>query len=965
MAEHDTNEPTKNQQADDYRGSVHLPQTTFPMKASLPEREPKTAAFWEEHRIYEKAVAQNAGREKFVLHDGPPYANGHIHNGHILNKVLKDMVVKYMNMSGRQCEFIPGWDCHGLPIELKTEEQLGSKKREMDKVAIRRACRAYAEKFIDIQRNEFKRMGILARWDEPYLTMNYAYEADIVRELAKVVRGGYLKRGKKPVYWCTKDHTALAEAEVEYEDHVSPSIHVAFPLISDLPGGRLPGKKAGLVIWTTTPWTLPANLAICVHPEVTYLAYDLKGRVLVVAQDLLTAFLTEIAPDELAVREVEVGNTSADAVQKPSLSVAALKDPTRILCYFKGSELEGLKYRHVLNGRENPVICGDHVTTDSGTGLVHTAPGHGAEDYDVGRKYGLDVLSPVDAHGRYTDEAGDELKGMSITDANPVIIQKLVDLGVLLSDPKATISHSYPCCWRCKKPVIFRATPQWFISMAHNNLRQRALDEVEKVTWIPQWGHNRIHGMLEARPDWCISRQRAWGVPIPVFYCEKCDEPVIDADIMEKAADLFEKESADAWFAHPAEDFLGEGFKCPKCGHAHFRKESDILDVWFDSGTSFAAVAEREKNLGLPVDLYLEGADQHRGWFHSTLLLALMSHGKSPYKSVLTHGFVVDGQGRKMSKSLGNFVLPEKTLKDMGAEILRLWVASADYRDDIRLSPKILASMGESYRKIRNTFRFALGNLFDFDPKKDAVSEDKMRLVDRWALAKMREAAAKIRRAYESYDFHVVFHTAVDLCAVDLSAVYFDVLKDRLYTAGKNSPERRSAQTALHSILMDLLRLLAPMTSFTAEEAYACLPHKEAESVFLTGMPEGEIREGDAELLNRFEALFAVRSEVQKALEASRREKVIGSSLEAAVTVAAPEAVLKLLEAEKDHLCEFFIVSGVTLAKAPEGQEAASVTVRRAPGAKCPRCWTYSEAIDETHPVCPKCARALNDSFNK
>ena len=574
----------------------------------------------------------------------------------------------------------------------------------------------------------------------------------------------------------------------------------------------------------------------------------------------------------------------------------------------------------------------------------------------MGRKYGLEVLSPVDAHGRYTDEAGDELKGMSIQEANPVIIQKLVDLGVLLSDPEATISHSYPCCWRCKKPVIFRATPQWFISMTHNDLRQRALDEVEKVSWIPQWGHNRIHGMLEARPDWCISRQRAWGVPIPVFYCEKCGEAVLSPEVMEKAADVFEKESADAWFARPAEDFLGEGFKCPKCGHTHFEKEKDILDVWFDSGTSFAAVAEREENLGLPVDLYLEGADQHRGWFHSTLLLALMSHGKSPYKSVLTHGFVVDGQGRKMSKSLGNFVLPEKTLKDMGAEILRLWVASADYRDDIRLSPKILASMGESYRKLRNTFRFALGNLFDFDPKADAVPEEKMLPIDRWALATMRRAAAKIRRAYEAYEFHTVFHTAVDLASVELSAVYFDILKDRLYTAGKNSLTRRSAQTALHSILMDLLRLLAPMTSFTCEEAYACLPHKEAESVFLTGMPSGEAHAGDEELLTHFDALFAVRSEVQKALETARRDKLIGSSLEAAVTLTAPEKTFELLNGEKDHLSEIFIVSKVTLEKG----DALRVAVSRAPGQKCPRCWTYSEAIDEAHPVCPKCERALD-----
>lgn len=960
MAAKQDNAEQKNN-GNDYRGSVHLPKTAFPMKASLPEREPKQIARWDELRVYERMIEKNekAGAPRFVFHDGPPYANGHIHYGTILNKVLKDMVVKYANMSGKLCDFVPGWDCHGLPIELKTEESLGSKKRDMDKVELRRACRAYAERFIDIQRDEFKRMGVLARWSEPYLTMNYSYEAAIVRELAGVAEGGYLKRGKKPVYWCVKDHTALAEAEVEYEDHASPSIHVAFPLASPLPDGKLDGRTAELVIWTTTPWTLPANLAICVHPEVTYLAYDLKGRVLVVAQDLLASFLAEIAPDELAMREIEVGNTSTDAVQKPSLSVAALKDPSRILCYFQGKQLEGLTYRHVLNGRVNPVILGEHVTTESGTGLVHTAPGHGAEDYDVGRKYGLEVLSPVDAQGRYTEEAGETLAGMQIFEANPKIIDALVEKNALLSDPKATISHSYPCCWRCKKPVIFRATPQWFISLSHADLRQRALDEVERVEWIPKWGRNRIHGMLAARPDWCVSRQRAWGVPITVFYCEACDEAVVDPAVMRRVADVFEKEGADAWFTHPAEDFLGADYACPKCGHTHFSKESDILDVWFDSGVSFAAVAGQEKNMGLPVDLYLEGADQHRGWFHSTLLIALMTRGHAPYKSVLTHGFVVDGQGKKMSKSLGNFVPPEKNLKELGAEILRLWVASADYRDDIRVSQQILAGMTESYRKLRNTFRYALGNLCDFDPATDAVRESDLLPIDRWALARMRAATVKIRKAYESADFHIVFHTAVDLCAVDLSAVYFDILKDRLYTAGKTSLERRSAQTALRSILVDLLRLLAPMLSFTCEEAYGHLPHKSEESVFLTGMPEAVQAPGDEALLAEFDRLFAVRAEVQKALEKARQDKLIGSSLEASVAIAASGETADLLERNQAHLEALFIVSRVTLTQAADASAPLSVEVSRAPGSKCPRCWTYCEAIDETHPVCPKCARAL------
>ncbi|MDR0965091.1 MAG: isoleucine--tRNA ligase [Myxococcales bacterium] len=938
MAADNTNNPkdgggnTNGNGGNDYRDSVLLPKTAFPMKASLAEREPKQIEAWQASRVYEQMIARNEKAERYVFHDGPPYANGHIHYGHILNKVLKDMVVKYANMSGKLCEFIPGWDCHGLPIELKTEEGLGSKKREMSKVEIRQACRAYAQKFVDIQREEFKRIGVFARWDEPYLTMNYGYEADIVRQLAAIAEGGYLMRGKKPVYWCIKDHTALAEAEVEYEDHTSPSIYVAFPLVSPLPEGKLAGQKIELVIWTTTPWTLPANLAIAVHPEVTYVAYELDdSRVVIVAKDLLSAFLTAIG--------------------------AAQFDPSKILATFQGKELEGLSYRHVLNGRENPVILGEHVTTETGTGLVHTAPGHGAEDFDVGRKYCLDVFSPVDGSGRYTEEAGDWLVGMQIFEANPKIIEKLVEIKALLSDPTASITHSYPCCWRCKRPVIFRATPQWFISMAHRDLRQRALDEVEKVQWIPKWGKNRIHGMLAARPDWCVSRQRAWGVPIPVFYCDACDEAVVDSTVMHRVADVFDEEGADAWFARPAEDFLGKNFKCPKCGGTHFHKENDILDVWFDSGASFAAVAGREPHLGLPVDLYLEGADQHRGWFHSTLLIALMTRGEAPYRSVLTHGFVVDGQGKKMSKSIGNFVSPEKNLKELGAEILRLWVAASDYRDDIRVSPQILTGMTESYRKLRNTFRYALGNLADFDPSADSIDESQMLPIDRWALARMRKATIKIREAYESANFHVVFHTAVDLCAVDLSAIYFDVLKDRLYTAGKRSLERRSAQSALHSILMDLLRLLAPMLSFTCEEAYGHLPHKKENSVFLTGMPKPTPTDGDEAILAEFEKLFAIRAEVQKALEQARQNKLIGSSLEAAVTLTASGAAAELLERNLGQLEALFIVSKVSVKRGEDGD--LSVDVTSAPGTKCPRCWTYSEAIDANHPVCPKCAKAL------
>jgi isoleucyl-tRNA synthetase len=947
----------------DYKSTVNLPKTDFPMKASLPQREPKQLARWAEIKVYEKLIERNEGKPLFVFHDGPPYANGQIHQGHVLNKVLKDIVVKYANMSGKQAEFIPGWDCHGLPIELKSEEELGGKKRGLSKVEIRKACRAYAQRFVDIQREGFKRLGVLARWDNPYLTMSYDYEASILRELARFAARGSLMRGKKPVYWCIKDHTALAEAEVEYEDHTSPSIYVAFPLRDELPSPALKGRKAELVIWTTTPWTLPANLAICAHPQVSYLAYDLNGRILVVAKDLLASFLSEVAPNELAVKAVKVGNTSADAKPDPEASVAALKDPKKILAYFDGKSLEGLHYTHVLNGRECPVILGEHVTTDTGTGLVHTAPGHGAEDYDAGRKYGLDTLSPVDASGHFTAEAG-EFAGQQIFEANPKIVQKLVDLKVLLSDPSATITHSYPHCWRCKKPVIFRATPQWFISMSQNDLRKKALAEIDRVRWIPRWGRERIFGMISTRPDWCISRQRTWGVPIAVFYCEKCDEALVDPAIMERAAKAFETEGADAWWTHDQAEFLA-GAKCPKCGSDKFRKEEDILDVWFDSGTSFAAVAAKRPHMHLPADLYLEGSDQHRGWFHSALLCSVGTRDTAPYKAVLTHGFVVDGEGKKMSKSLGNAVSPEKILKEMGAEILRLWVASADYRDDIRMSKQILDGLAEGYRKIRNTLRYALGNLADFDPATDSVPDEKLLPIDRWARARMAQFVAKVRKSYEDYEFHAVYHAAIDLCAVDLSAIYFDILKDRLYTAGKSSLARRSAQTVLHSILMDLLQLLAPIMSFTCDEAYFCLPSRKEESIFLTGMPEAKPLPGDEALLAEFEKLFAVRAEAQKALEAARREKLIGSSLEAQVTLTAEGELGELLKKWACELPGLLIVSKASLApKAPEGAVKAAglplqLKVERAPGQKCPRCWTYSEAIDGQHPVCPKCTEAL------
>ncbi|MFO0582348.1 MAG: isoleucine--tRNA ligase [Anaeromyxobacter sp.] len=944
----------------DYKETVNLPQTGFAMKANLPQREPEILRGWEETAIFQRVVAQNAARpgaKRYVLHDGPPYANGDIHIGHALNKILKDIVVRYRNQKGEAADYVPGWDCHGLPIELKVDKELGKAKRDMDRPAIIEACRKYAQKWIDKQRESFKRLGVSGRWATPYLTMSRGYEAAIVRALAKAAAKGFLYRGKKPVYWCVTDRTALAEAEVEYEDHTSPSIHVAFDLVDPLPDPKLAGRKARLVIWTTTPWTLPANLAVAAHPDFTYVAYDLKGTVVVVAKDLLAAFLEACAPDELAVKSVPVPHSpEAHAASTGGGAVSAehLVDPKRILAYLEGKDLEGLKYRHPFMDRTSPVILGDHVTLEAGTGLVHTAPGHGAEDYVVGLKYGLEILNPVDGAGRFTPEAG-KYAGKKIFETNPEIVADLHASGHLLSDPKASLKHSYPHCWRCHNPVVFRATDQWFVSLEHDDLRRKSLAEIRKVSWVPKWGEERIHGMIENRPDWCISRQRTWGVPIPVFYCEGCDEALVSPTAMERVAAAFEEEGIEAWYRRAPADFT-KGEKCPKCGKDAFRREQDILDVWWDSGVSWFAVAERE-GMGVPVDLYLEGSDQHRGWFHSSLLTSVAIHGAAPYKAVLTHGFVLDENGRPMSKSAGNGTTPEEIINKYGADVLRLWVSASDYRDDVALSPQILAGLAEGYRKIRNTIRYALGNLHGFDPAKDAVKVEDMEPIDRWALGRLAAWDEKVKQAYEEYEFHVAYHATTQFCSVDLSAVYFDVLKDRLYTWKKDGKARRSAQTALWIIAQDLLRLLAPVLSFTASEAWEFLPGKTAESVFLAGLPDRKAP-ADAEALEaRYGRLLEVRALVQGKLEEARRAKLIGSGLEAMVTVKADGETKELLEANLAELPGIFIVSKVVLADGPLGAEVA-----RAPGQKCDRCWMFTEDVGKApaHPtVCGKCAEAL------
>jgi isoleucyl-tRNA synthetase len=954
----------------EYKDTLNLPRTDFPMKGNLAQLEPRLLRWWEENRIYGKLLSRNAAAERFVFHDGPPYANGHLHAGHAVNKILKDIVVKYQNLTGRLCDFIPGWDCHGLPIEQAVEKQLKEKKidkRTLSRDQFLERCREYALEFIDIQRQEFKRMGVFARWDEPYMTLSFDYEAQEIRELATFARKGFLYRRKKPVYWCLTDHTALAEAEVEYEEHTSPSVYVAFDAVGDL-SKRWPllaGKRVGFAIWTTTPWTLPANLAIAVHPRLEYAFYQLGDRAICVAKDLLPRVLSEVAPDLLGTKRADLrGETGA-------AEPAALVDPARILACTQGSDLAGLQYRHPLYDRLGPIVLGEHVTLEQGTGLVHTAPGHGQEDYEIGIANGLEVYSPIRDDGRFDETVGPKLAGKKVFEANPLIVAWLAEVGALLNSPSDRLRHSYPHCWRCHNPVIFRATHQWFIAVDHRDFRRKALAEIDRVQWIPKWGRDRIYGMLENRPDWCISRQRQWGVPIPMALCEACGGAVISAEMMETVARAVEKEGAGAWYRTPVTEFLPPGVTCPDCGKSQFRRETDILDVWFDSACSFAAVAEKRPTLGLPIDLYLEGSDQHRGWFHSSLLVGVGTRGRSPYLSCLTHGFTVDAEGRKMSKSLGNIVTTEAMINKHGAEIVRLWVASADYRDDIRLSEQILKGLAEGYRRIRNTIRYALSNLYDFDPSRHSVPPERLLPLDQWARARMGELIQRVRRAYDEYEFHLVYHPVVDFCAMDLSAIYFDILKDRLYTAGTESEKRRSAQTVLYETARDLLRLLAPVMSFTAEEAWQLLPGSKTESVFLAGFPS-PAASASAELLSTFERLFELRSEVQKLLEAARRDKLIGSSLEARVLFSAEGSALEFLKEHQAELPALLIVSQVGVSPTPAaGAQPLTLSgevwhgskvlaeVKRALGQKCPRCWTYDEVVGRTSDVCLKCTESL------
>lgn len=921
----------------DYKNTLNLPVTDFPMKGNLPQREPDMLAGWQKNDLYGKLAAAGQGKPRYVLHDGPPYANGHIHIGHALNKILKDIILKSKRMQGFDAPYVPGWDCHGLPIELQVEKNLGSKKHETTKLQMRKQCREYAEKFVKIQRDEFERLGVIGDWDRPYLTLTHDYEGITARELARFAENGGLYKGKKPVHWCSSCVTALAEAEVEYADKTSPSIYVKFLLQDDISAAvpALAGKKVSLVIWTTTPWTIPANLAVALHPELDYVALETGDEVLVVADGLKDAFL------------------AATGLQGSAIAT------------FRADILYKKRCKHPFYDRDSIILLGEHVTLDAGTGCVHTAPGHGQEDYELGLAEGLDIYNPVDNRGRYIQSL-EFFGGMFVFDANTAVVEKLQEVGALLG--LGTVEHSYPHCWRCKKPIIFRATEQWFISMEKNGLRKKAMEEIDRVSWVPKWGRERIHGMIENRPDWCISRQRSWGVPITAFYCTECGEILADGRTMHHVADLFMEAGSDIWYEKEAAELLPPGTVCPKCGKQAFEKEMDILDVWFDSGVSHAAVLENRPELGSPANMYLEGSDQHRGWFHSSLLASVGTRGTAPYTEVLTHGFVVDGSGRKMSKSVGNVVAPEEVIKKYGAEILRLWVAAQDYRDDVRISQEILTRLAEAYRRIRNTCRYLLGNLSDFDPATDMVPLGQMTELDRWALHQLEELKEKVLAAYNEYEFHILYHAVNGFCTVEMSAFYLDIIKER-YTSRKDSPERRSAQTVMYLVLESLVRLMAPVLSFTADELWGYMPKRAEESVHLASFPEFHPEWKDDALVERWARIMAVRSDVSKALEQARVQKTIGHSLDAAVTLAAEPELLAFLKEYAGELATVFIVSKVELAEGiagdcyeAEGVKGLKIAVSAAPGEKCERCWHYDEQIggDSEHPtLCPKCVAAV------
>jgi len=977
----------------DLKKTINLPKTGFSQKANLTQSEPARLEKWSRLGLYRLIRRGSEGREKFILHDGPPYANADIHLGTAMNKILKDFIVKSRTMMGYDTPYVPGYDCHGLPIEQHLEralEKKGKKKSDLSVESFRRACREHAENALKSQTRDFKRLGILGEWDDPYLTMSNHYEAETARMFARFVERGYVYKGARPVYWCIRDQTALAEAEVEYHRHTSPSVYVKFPLQSDpaLIDPALAGRKVFVLIWTTTPWTLPANLGIAVHPDFEYSAFEHGDEVYIVASELVEAVAAKC---DLVEREAEGERITP-----------------KVLARFQGTKLDRLECRHAWLDRASLLMVGEHVTlggeadaeteldvseaqkkpTDSkaGTGCVHTAPGHGHDDFVIGKRYGLEIYCPVDNAGRFTPEV-EHFSGQRVFDANDPIVEFMRQRGVLLFSEK--YEHRYPHCWRCKNPVIFRATPQWFISMdrAHrdlvekdedgrdrsnftdnlpessfSSLRSAALEEIDRVNWIPAWGVDRMRNMLKGRPDWCVSRQRVWGVSIPVFYCAKCNEAVADPAVIGHVADIFEKESGDAWYTRDALELLPPGYTCKGCGAQEWSKETDILDVWFDSGCSSIAVLENREELRWPADVYIEGGDQFRGWFNSSLMVGIAARDRAPYKTVITHGWTLDAQGRAMHKSAGNAVEPEKVIKQSGAEIIRLWSASSNYFDDMRASEEILQRVTDGYRKLRNTARFALGNLYGFDPERDSVPVEQMEEIDRWALAELDRVITRVLAAYQAYEFHSVYHALYNFATVTLSARYFDIIKDRLYTFAPRNKSRRSAQTALLRIGDALARMLAPILVFTADEIWENLPNRTEPSIHLTEFPTAS-EESDEALFADWDRLFAIRDDVLRALEEARVAKDIGSSLEAKVTLEASGSALELLQRHQNDLRYLFIVSQVEHAES-KGGESVSIAISVADGDKCERCWNYSTLVGDSdaYPsVCERCVAALKE----
>ncbi|WP_405343636.1 isoleucine--tRNA ligase [Ruminococcus sp.] len=916
----------------DYNLTLNLPKTEFPMRGGLPKAEPKTLERWEEEKVYDKLIEKNEGKPKYVLHDGPPYANGDIHLGHALNKILKDFIVRYKNMAGFQSPFVPGWDTHGLPTELKARAKAGiGSSVDISVLELRKLCEEFVTGYIDDQRSQFKRLGCIGEWDNPYITLRHEFEAEQIKVFAEMADKGYIYKGLKPVYWCPECKTALAEAEIEYAEDPCHSIYVKFRVTDDLGKFEAMGidpSKVFFVIWTTTTWTLPANLAICVGPRYEYSVIKCGDEYYVMATDLY----------ENAMAEAELTDYE-------------------VVATIKGAELEYMKTQHPFLDRESLLIVGEHVTLESGTGCVHTAPGHGVDDFNVCQNYDIPTVCPVDGDGKLTEEAG-QFAGLTTDEANKKIAIYLDETGSLFALKK--IIHQYPHCWRCKTPILFRATDQWFCSV--DDFKDKAVDAINTVEWIPAWGKDRITAMVRDRKDWCISRQRKWGVPIPIFYCKDCGEPYVNKEAMLAVADLFGKEGSNAWLEKDASEILPEGTKCEKCGSSSFDKEKDIMDVWFDSGSSWRAVCKRRPYLGAPVDLYLEGNDQYRGWFQSSLLTSVATQGVAPYRTVLTHGMILDMERRKMSKSLGNGISPQEVTQQYGADVLRLWVASSDYQSDISISRDILKQMSEAYRKIRNTARYILGNLNDFDPEKDMVAANDLLPIDKWAVVKLNELITKCLNAYDQFEFHQVYHSIHKFCVVDMSNFYLDVLKDRLYTEKADSKQRRAAQTAMYLILDSLTRMLTPILAYTADEIWRYLPHRaadDAENVLYNSMPQTVAIDVDDDFIAAWDRIHELRDTVKKSLEVVIKEKVVKSSLETCVTLKASGEEYDFIEKVLPELKSVFIVSEVKLEKA-DGELAVEVT--KAEGEKCERCWAYSTTVgsDAEHPtLCARCAAIL------